>query len=35
MNAKEGILLDLTLTRALKGPFDSSGCTVDVTVLLD
>lgn len=29
------LLLNLTLTRALEGPFDSSGCTIDVEVLLD
>lgn len=29
------LLLNLTLTWALEGPFDSSGCTIDVGVLLD
>lgn len=29
------LLLSLTLTWALEGPFDSSGCTIDVKVLLD
>lgn len=29
------LLLSLTLTWALEGPFDSSGCTIDVEVLLD
>lgn len=31
----EDFLLSLTLTWALEGPFDSSGFTFDVTVLLD